>query len=80
MLRYGVDDLRLFFEDDLRFLRQFAEACMKFSENWLRTLVQSAASATRQLARPADHGRASKSRQLRAGGAARSAAWWWAKS
>ncbi|MBL8541494.1 MAG: phenylalanine--tRNA ligase subunit alpha [Betaproteobacteria bacterium] len=23
MLRYGVDDLRLFFEDDLRFLRQF---------------------------------------------------------
>ena len=24
MLRYGVDDLRLFFENDLRFLRQFA--------------------------------------------------------
>ncbi len=24
MLRYGVDDLRLFFEGDLRFLRQFA--------------------------------------------------------
>ena len=23
MLRYGVDDLRLFFEGDLRFLRQF---------------------------------------------------------
>jgi phenylalanyl-tRNA synthetase alpha chain len=23
MLRYGVDDLRLFFENDLRFLRQF---------------------------------------------------------
>ena len=23
MLRYGVDDLRLFFESDLRFLRQF---------------------------------------------------------
>jgi len=26
MLRYGVDDLRLFFENDLRFLRQFASA------------------------------------------------------
>ncbi len=24
MLRYGVDDLRLFYENDLRFLRQFA--------------------------------------------------------
>jgi phenylalanyl-tRNA synthetase alpha chain len=23
MLRYGIDDLRLFFENDLRFLRQF---------------------------------------------------------
>jgi phenylalanyl-tRNA synthetase alpha chain len=26
MLRYGVNDLRLFFENDLRFLRQFARA------------------------------------------------------
>jgi phenylalanyl-tRNA synthetase alpha chain len=24
MMRYGVNDLRLFFENDLRFLRQFA--------------------------------------------------------
>jgi len=24
MLRYGVDDLRLFFENDLRFLKQFS--------------------------------------------------------
>ena len=23
MLRYGIDDLRMFFENDLRFLRQF---------------------------------------------------------
>jgi phenylalanyl-tRNA synthetase alpha chain len=23
MLRYGIDDLRLFFENDLRFLEQF---------------------------------------------------------
>ncbi len=23
MLKYGIDDLRLFFENDLRFLRQF---------------------------------------------------------
>jgi phenylalanyl-tRNA synthetase alpha chain len=26
MLRYGVSDLRLFFESDLRFLRQFGAA------------------------------------------------------
>jgi phenylalanyl-tRNA synthetase alpha chain len=24
MLKYGVDDIRLFFEDDVRMLRQFA--------------------------------------------------------
>jgi phenylalanyl-tRNA synthetase alpha chain len=24
MLRYGIDDIRLYFENDLRFLRQFA--------------------------------------------------------
>jgi phenylalanyl-tRNA synthetase alpha chain len=24
MLKYGVDDIRLFFENDLRFLEQFA--------------------------------------------------------
>ena len=24
MLRYGIDDLRLFFDGDLRFLKQFA--------------------------------------------------------
>jgi phenylalanyl-tRNA synthetase alpha subunit len=23
MLRYGIDDMRLFFENDLRFLKQF---------------------------------------------------------
>jgi phenylalanyl-tRNA synthetase alpha chain len=23
MLKYGIDDIRLFFENDLRFLRQF---------------------------------------------------------
>ena len=32
MLRYGVNDLRLFYENDLRFLRQFADTTMKFSE------------------------------------------------
>jgi phenylalanyl-tRNA synthetase alpha subunit len=26
MLRYGVDDLRLFFDGDLRFLQQFDDA------------------------------------------------------
>ena len=24
MLKYGIDDIRLFFDNDLRFLRQFA--------------------------------------------------------
>ena len=24
MLKYGIDDIRLFYENDLRFLRQFA--------------------------------------------------------
>ena len=37
MLRYGVNDLRLFFENDLRFLRQFGAAeAMQLSEAWLR--------------------------------------------
>ena len=56
MLRYGVNDLRLFFEGDLRFLRQFAEAAaalvrlpkrhqsshMQFSESWLANFRRSA--------------------------------------
>ncbi len=43
MLRYGVDDLRLFFDNDLRFLRQFHEAgvaSMKLSEAWVREWVE----------------------------------------
>ena len=39
MLRYGVDDLRLFFESDLRFLRSSTEGrrpTMQFPESWLR--------------------------------------------
>ena len=36
MLRYGLDDLRLFFNNDLRFLRQFAERGVRFSLAWLR--------------------------------------------
>ncbi|MFH7422916.1 hypothetical protein RA276_30690, partial [Pseudomonas syringae pv. tagetis] len=43
MLRYGVNDLRLFFDNDLRFLAQFRlvvtncqESRKKFSELWLR--------------------------------------------
>ena len=40
MLRYGVNDLRLFFENDLRFLRQFRAAeRMKFPYSWLREWV-----------------------------------------
>ena len=36
MLRYGIDDLRLFFDGDLRFLRQFA---------WSRSQVSTASSS-----------------------------------
>ena len=40
MLRYGIDDLRLFFDGDLRFLRQFrlsrTRTHMQFPESWLR--------------------------------------------
>ena len=39
MLRYGIDDLRLFFDGDLRFLSQFAltpTPTMQFPESWLR--------------------------------------------
>ena len=31
MLKYGIDDIRLFFENDLRFLQQFALTAMKIS-------------------------------------------------
>ena len=40
MLRYGIDDLRLFYDDDLRFLRTVRLMnAMQFSESWLRTFV-----------------------------------------
>ncbi len=40
MLRYQINDLRLLFENDLRFLRQFSEGiAMQFSEQWLREWV-----------------------------------------
>ena len=43
MLRYGVNDLRLFFENDLRFLAQFAGLsrayAMKLPLSWLRDWV-----------------------------------------
>ena len=43
MLRYGIDDLRLFFDGDLRFLSSSPEHArnqrMQFSERWLRELV-----------------------------------------
>ena len=35
MLRYGIDDLRLFFDGDLRFLEQFSD--MNVPESWLRS-------------------------------------------
>ena len=39
MLRYGIGDLRLNFENDLRFLAQFGEVGVILSENWLREWV-----------------------------------------
>ena len=52
MLRYGVNDLRLFYENDLRFLRQFA--LIGGDDEILRTLaahaVQSAAVDGRRCA------------------------------
>ena len=39
MLRYKVSDLRTFFENDLRFLRQFQVVAMKIAESWLREWV-----------------------------------------
>ena len=37
MLKYGVDDIRLFYENDLRFLEQFPR--MKVLLSWLREFV-----------------------------------------
>ena len=37
MLKYGVDDIRLFYENDLRFLEQFPR--MKVLVSWLREFV-----------------------------------------
>ena len=37
MLKYEVNDLRSFYEDDLRFLAQFRDEEVSF--NWLRELV-----------------------------------------
>ncbi len=42
MLRYAVNDLRLFFENDLRFLAQFNRGCsMRISLAWLSEWVDS---------------------------------------
>ena len=38
MLRYGIGDLRLFYENDLQFLNQFHEIDMKASISWLKSL------------------------------------------
>ena len=37
MVRHGIDDIRLFYENDLRFLEQFAR--MKVPLSWLREYV-----------------------------------------
>ena len=53
MLRYGVNDLRLFFDNDLRFLATFAGgAAMKLPLSWLRDWVELPADwDARELAR-----------------------------
>ena len=35
MLKFKINDLRLFFENDLRFLNQFGDKSMKISESWI---------------------------------------------
>ena len=83
MLRYGVDDLRLFFENDLRFLRQFsmsadASRC-RILRDWLRTFcdppLEHGASSRDALTMARPRGRGIE----RAGRAAVRAASWWAK-
>jgi phenylalanyl-tRNA synthetase alpha chain len=50
MLRYGINDLRLFFEGDLRFLSQFVRTNpMQFSESWLRSLCNPSSSRREEL-------------------------------
>ena len=41
MLRHGVPDLRLFFDNDVRFLEQFG--LMRVPLTWLRALLRPAA-------------------------------------
>ena len=43
MLKYGIDDIRLFYENDLRFLEQFPR--MKVLLSWLREFVDVPGSA-----------------------------------
>ena len=57
MLRYGVNDLRLFFENDLRFLRQFRTLQrMKIPYGWLADWVAPALGGARARRAP-HHGR-----------------------
>ena len=60
MLRYGVDDLRLFFDGDLRFLRQFKPDRRRSPHAIPRILaarVLRSAALDRRARRAADHGR-----------------------
>ena len=36
---YGINDLRLFFEDDVRFLKQFLGGTLKASLQWMNEYV-----------------------------------------
>ena len=50
MLMYGVDDIRLFYENDLRFLEQFS--AVKILVSWLRELVDVPVAPAKLASRP----------------------------
>ena len=50
MLKHGIPDLRLFYENDLRFLEQFGRRLMRVPLDWLQRVLRPAASTSRELA------------------------------
>ena len=48
LLRYGLDDLRLFYDNDVRFLGQFFRSRMRIPLDWLREFVTDASCRRRR--------------------------------
>ena len=66
MLKYEIDDIRLFFDNDLRFLQQFGRPArsVKISYRWLQEFVDTELGAARDR-RPPDQCRDRRSRRSR---------------